>query len=387
MDNLRLAALVLRLLRLAHEELILHAHHLIGAVAVEENHVVDIGTVADVFVLLQSGANEALLAVDVEFLIGLHHFGGRDGVEALDFRQTRMVFAVFLAYVVEPLTGDVYHVGQFAVYLLDFVLDGGNVLLRLVLVELEDARHTNLHQAQDVLLRHLAHHLRIPGRQTLVDPLAGFVHRLGLLKLAVLVDTLLDEDLLQRSEMQLLRKLSLANETLLFEQIERVVHTALEHIAHGEEHRLAVVDDAAVGRDALFAVGAGIEGVDGLVARSTRLQMHQDFHRSCRHVLHFAHLDFALLGRLQYAVDEGGGLGGGAGSLAERQLRDGQRLAVALLYLGAHSDHAAALSVVVARHIDGAARGKVGIEMKFLSAQIFHGSLADFTQIVGQYFA
>ena len=115
--------------------------------------------------------------------------------------------------------------------------------------------------------------------------------------------------------------------------------------------------------------------------------MHQDFHRSCRHVLHFAHLDFALLRGLQYAVDEGGGLGGRAGGLAERQLRDGQRLAVALLYLGAHSDHAAALSVVVARHIDGAARGKVGIEMKLLPAQIFHGSLTDFAQIVGQYLA
>ena len=298
-----------------------------------------------------------------------------------------MVLAVFLTYVVEPVAGDVHHVGQLAVYLLYLGPDGGNVLLRLVLVELEDARHTNLHQAQDVLLRHLAHHLRIPGRQTLVDPLAGFVHRLGLLKLTVLVDALLDEDLLQGSEMQLLRKLSLANETLLLEQIERVVHAALEHVAHGEEHRLAVVDDAAVGRDAFLAVGAGIEGVYGLVARSARLQMHQNLHRSGRHILHLAHLDLALLRGFQYAVDEGGGLGGGAGGLAERQFSDGQRLAVTLFYLGTHPDHAAALPVVVARHVDGAARGKVGIEMKLLPAQIFHGSLTDFAQIVGQYFA
>lgn len=37
------------------------------------------------------------------------------------------------------------------------------------------------------------------------------------------------------------------------------------YITHGEEVGLLVVDDTAVGRDAHFTVGEGIEGIDGLV--------------------------------------------------------------------------------------------------------------------------
>ena len=50
---------------LAHEELIGYAHHLHASVAVEDDDIVDVGAVADELVLLQSGADEALLAVDV----------------------------------------------------------------------------------------------------------------------------------------------------------------------------------------------------------------------------------------------------------------------------------------------------------------------------------
>lgn len=38
-----------------------------------------------------------------------------------------------------------------------------------------------------------------------------------------------------------------------------------QYITHGEEVGLLVVDDTAVGRDAHFTVGEGIEGIDGLV--------------------------------------------------------------------------------------------------------------------------
>ena len=41
-----------------------------------------------------------------------------------------------------------------------------------------------------------------------------------------------------------------------------------QHVAHGEEARLVVFDDTAVGREVYLAVGEGVERVDSLVARN-----------------------------------------------------------------------------------------------------------------------
>ena len=80
----------------AHKNLVGHLQHLIFSVTIEDNHIVNIRTVAHKLVLLQPRSNEAFLAIDIEFLIGLHHFGAVDGVETADFRATRMRLAVFL---------------------------------------------------------------------------------------------------------------------------------------------------------------------------------------------------------------------------------------------------------------------------------------------------
>ena len=53
--------------------------------------------------------------------------------------------------------------------------------------------------------------------------------------------------------------------------------TMLEHIAHGEEARLIVLDDTAVGRDVDLAVAEGIECVHGLVGRGSGSQMDEDW--------------------------------------------------------------------------------------------------------------
>ena len=80
----------------AHKNLVGHLQHLIFSVAIENDHIVYIRTVAHKLILLQPRSDEAFLAIDVEFLIGLHHFGAVDGVETADFRATRMRLAVFL---------------------------------------------------------------------------------------------------------------------------------------------------------------------------------------------------------------------------------------------------------------------------------------------------
>ena len=50
---------------------------------------------------------------------------------------------------------------------------------------------------QDIILSHLADKLRIERSQTLVNPFAGLIVALRLLEFLILIDTLLDEHLLE----------------------------------------------------------------------------------------------------------------------------------------------------------------------------------------------
>ena len=189
--------LCLASLSLSHKEFVGYAHHLICAVAVEDDDIIDVGTVAHELVLLQGSAYETLLAVDVELLVGLHHLGSRYGVEVLDFGQTRVLLAVLALDELKPLACDFHHIGQLVVYLLHFGVHAGNVLLGFLLVELQYAAHLDFHQTQDVVAGHLPHQLGIPGLQAAIHPLDGGIHVLCVLKLTVLVDAFLYEYLLQ----------------------------------------------------------------------------------------------------------------------------------------------------------------------------------------------
>ena len=387
MDNLHLALLLLGTFGFTDENLVGHLHHLVRAVLVEDDDIVYVGTVADILVLLQRCADEALLAVDVQFLVGLNHRSGGYGVEVLYLRQARMVLAVLLQDELEPFAGHLHHIGQFPIYLCQFLADAGHQFLGLVLVELQDAGHLYLHEAQDVVLGNLAHHLGIPWRQALVNPFAGLVHGLGILELLVLIDALLYEYLFQRGEVQLLQQLALADKPFLAQESEGVVHGTAQHIADGKELRFPLVDDTTVGAYAHLAIGTGIQGIYRLVGRCAGGKVHQYLHVGGCHVLHLAHLYLALLGSLQYGVDESGGFGCRACGLAEGNLRNGQRLVVALLYLGSHTHRTSALAVVVTAHVNAAARGEVGIQLELLAMEVFDGSLANLTYVVWQYLA
>ena len=93
-----------------------------------------------------------------------------------------------------------------------------------------------------------------------------------------------------------------------------------------------------------------------------------------------AGLDLALVDGLQDAVNDG------LGGLRERNLADDQRLGVQLLNLGTHLQHAASLAVVIFGYIYRTARGEVGIQVELLAVQVGNGSVADFDEVVGQYF-
>ena len=176
-----------------------------------------------------------------------------------------MVLAVFVKDKLEPLACYLHHVGKLLVYLCQFLTDACHKFLGLILVELQDACHLYLHQAQDVVLGHLTHHLRIPRCQALVNPFACLVHGLGILKLLVLIDAFLYEYLFQRSEMQLFQQFALADKSFLTQEFQGVVYGTAQHIADGKELRFPLVDNTTVGAYAHLTIRAGIQSIYSLV--------------------------------------------------------------------------------------------------------------------------
>ena len=291
-----------------------------------------------------------------------------------------MVLAVLVLEEQEPLSRHLRQVLQVVVYLVNLRFDTCNQLVGLVFVELQDALHLDFQQLQDIVLRHLTNHLWVIRRQALVNMLTDSIHIGCLFKFLILIDALLYENLFQRTEMQLFEQLVLTDFQLLTDKVLRTVGRVAQHVADGEELRLVVTNDAAVGRDIDFAVGEGIERINGLVAADARRQMHLNLHLGRCQVCHVTRFNLALLNGLGDALAECGN------SFRVRQLTDDERLRIELLNLGTHLQHAAALSVVVLADVDAAARLEVRIEVELLTVQVADGSVANLTEVMGQDF-
>ena len=149
-----------------------------------------------------------------------------------------------------------------------------------------------------------------------------------------------------------------------------------EHIAHGEELRLVVLDDAAVGRDVDFAVAEGIEGIHRLVRRSARCQMHEDFHVCRCNIIHLSCLDLSLFHCLGDGVDEA------SGGFTEWYLADYECLVVEFVYLGSYLQYASSLSVVVFAYVDGASCREIRIELEGFSLEVVDGSIAEVVEVM-----
>ena len=96
MDYFHLSLLGLAALCLSYKHFVGHLDYLICAIFVEDDYVINIGTVAHKLVFLERGANEAFCTIDVEFLIGLGHSSRLDGVEVAYLCETRMLCSIFL---------------------------------------------------------------------------------------------------------------------------------------------------------------------------------------------------------------------------------------------------------------------------------------------------
>ena len=129
---------------LAYEYLFGYADYLVLAVPVEYYDVVDVGTVADELVFLESGAYEAFLPVDVELLVSLYHLCCLYRFKVAYLGAARMVVAVFVLDELEPAYRYLRHAAQVLVDVGYLGLYSGDEIVGFVLAELSYALHLDL---------------------------------------------------------------------------------------------------------------------------------------------------------------------------------------------------------------------------------------------------
>ena len=277
---------------LSDKQLFLHAGYLVVSVAVEHDYIIERRAVGHELVLFESCAHEALLAVDVEFLVGFGHGACLDSGKASYGRMPRECFAVFVFEFGVPSHGFAVDVRQAVESVVDFCLQGNESVGCGLGVEAQDAFHFYLQQPQEVVACHIPGQRRLERLEPAVDVCQRGIEVGGLFVLPVLVDPFLDEYFFQRCVQQLFAQFGQRHLQFACYYVAGGVHAVAEHIAHAQEAWFVVADYAAVGGYVDFAVGKGVQGVDGLVGGCAGLQMHEDGRRGCGVVLHLA--DFYL---------------------------------------------------------------------------------------------
>ena len=178
---------------LTHKQFVGHLDHLVTAVLVEQDNVIQVRAVAYELVFLEFHAYESVGTVYVEFLVCLDNLCGNYSVKILYLSLALILCPVLVLEHVEPFDGYCNHVAQILVNAGYVGLHLGDSLLGLVLVELEDTGHLDLHQAEDIILGHLTDHLRIVRSQAVINMLTGSIHCRSLFKFTVFIDTLFNE--------------------------------------------------------------------------------------------------------------------------------------------------------------------------------------------------
>lgn len=152
-----------------------------------------------------------------------------------------------------------------------------------------------------------------------------------------------------------------------------------DEVVDGDEAGFVVMDDDGVGGEGEFAVGEGVEGLDGLVGIDARGEVDQDFDFSGGVVFDAEDFDFALF------VGGDDGVHQGAGGGAEGDLDDAEDvLFVAGFDAGADADAAAAEAAVVVGGVHDAALGEIGEDVEILFAEGGDAGVAEFDEVVGE---
>lgn len=146
------------------------------------------------------------------------------------------------------------------------LLKGGDCCVRLVGVEAEYALHFYFEKPQYVVACNVAYERRFERLQTAVDMRHSFVEVSGLLIFLVFIDAVFDKYLFKGGVEQFFAVFAENHAYVCVDYPFCGVHAVAKYVAHAEEARFLVLDYAAVGRYAHFAVGEGIERVYCLVA-------------------------------------------------------------------------------------------------------------------------
>ena len=128
----------------SHEQLLRHAHDLVFTILMEDDDIVNIGAIEQVFVFLETRSHETFLAVDIKFLVVLHHRLDVDGAEVTHLRTTRIGLAVFLLQHLEPGYRIVRQMVEILDAGFDLLLQVLHQLVRFLGVELGDSDHAYL---------------------------------------------------------------------------------------------------------------------------------------------------------------------------------------------------------------------------------------------------
>ena len=153
---------------------------------------------------------------------------------------------------------------------LDFFLQILHQFVRFLGIELGNADHAYLKQFLDIFVAHLTDKQVLERRQRLIDKLNQFLFVRRILVAFLFVDTVFDEDFLQRGIEIFLLEFTLLDLQFPFEQRFGVLAGKFEQVGDRGKYRFPVLYHAAVGRDIDFAIGERIEGVYRLVGRRTR---------------------------------------------------------------------------------------------------------------------
>ena len=159
----------------------------------------------------------------------------------------------------------------------DTVPEHGYVLVGFVAVELREPARLYFKQLQYVVTRHLAVKRRFPRLKATVDVSYCLVEVAAIFKFLVFVHPLLYENLFERRKVYRLKRLSTLYFKLSTQHILGVIDVVAQYITHRQEFRFLVLYYAAIWRNACLAIGKRVQGIDGLVARRTRLQCDYDF--------------------------------------------------------------------------------------------------------------
>jgi len=175
--------------------------------------------------------------------------------------------------------------GQLNLHFLD-------LLAVLVNVEKRNAADANGEKPLDVWLRQLANQLATKR----FEPLAhGRENRLvGPTLLNLLVEAFLDEDALQRAEVQLILQMGFFQLQLALENLHQLRCVLPQDLGHGQLHRPVVPDDNDAAGDGDFTIGERIKRVRQLLRTHPARRLYLDLHLLGGEIVDAPDLDLAF---------------------------------------------------------------------------------------------